>query len=102
MLGIEQSKIVAAKHAASVAQTTSEKKKSNSGQHTYGNVRIIRVLQFLGDEPVPIDTHLDEIAKEQLARVAAQKTRPLTELAARLQHVNHDHTYGCSSQEGKD
>ena len=54
-------------------------------------------LQLLDDEPASLETHFDEIKKEQLARATAQKKRILTELAARLNHVNHDHTYACTN-----
>jgi len=57
-------------------------------------------LQLLDDEPAPLETHFDEIKKEQLARAAAQKKRLLIELAATICHVNYDYPYPCAHQDG--
>ena len=92
---IGQDKISAANLDASAALTFAEKKKATRTKsllETYGSSCF---LQLLDDEPAPLETHFDEIKKERLARAAAQKKRLLTELTARLHHVNHDHTYTC-------
>ena len=96
---IGQDKISAANLDASAALTFAEKKKATRTKsllETYGSSCF---LQLLDDEPAPLETHFDEIKKERLARAAAQKKRLLTELTARLHHVNHDHTYTCESKE---
>ena len=98
LYSIEQSKIAAANHAACVAQTTSGKRKATQTKSMLESYRSSCFLQLLDDEPAPLETHLDEIKKERLARAAAQKKRILTELAVRLNHVNHDHTYSMPVQ----
>lgn len=56
-------------------------------------------LQLLDEEPAPLETHLDEIKQERLSRAAAQKEKLLHDLAAKLSHVNHDHTYISKSND---
>ena len=99
LVGIEQDKISAANHDANAAVTTSERKKATRTKLMLERYGSSCFLQLLDDEPAPPETHFDEIKKERLARAAAQKKRLLTEIAARLQYVNHDHTYACSSEE---
>ena len=100
LLSIEQSKIVAANYVASVAQTASEKKKATQMKSLLQRYGSSCFLQLLDDEPAPLETHFDEVKKERLARAVAQKKRLLTEIAATLHNVNHDHTYACANQEG--
>ena len=54
------------------------------------------------NQPLLIVSHLDEIKRERIARAAEQKKRLLGELAAKLDQVNHDHTYACFSREVED
>ena len=99
LFSIEQTKMVAANHAVTVAQTTPEMKKATQTKSLLERYGSSCFLQLLDDEPAPAETYLDEVKKERLARAAAQKKRLLTELAARLNHVNHDHTYACARKE---
>ena len=100
LLSIEQSKIVAANYVASVAQTASEKKKATQMKSLLQRYGSSCFLQLLDDEPAPLETHFDEVKKKRLSRAVAQKKRLLTEIAATLHNVNHDHTYACANQEG--
>ena len=98
---IEQTKVAAANHAISVAQTSSERRKANQAKLLLEKYGSLCFLQLLTEEPTPLQTHLDEIMQEQLSRAASQK-KLLHDLAAKQSHVNHDHTYASISNGGTD
>ena len=60
-------------------------------------------MQLLDDEPPPPESHEEEVKKQRLARAAAQKRKFQNELQAKLNHVQHDHTYSfsCNEMEGE-
>ena len=53
-------------------------------------------MQLFDDEPAPSESHEDEVKKQRLARAAFKKEIFQRELAAKLNHVNHDHTYSSN------
>ena len=61
---IEHTKVVAANHAVSVAQTSSERRKANQAKLLLEKYGSSCFLQLLDEEPAPLETHLDEIKQE--------------------------------------
>ena len=61
---IEQTKVAAANHAISVAQTFSERRKANQAKLLLEKYGSSCFLQLLDEEPAPLETHLDEIKQE--------------------------------------
>ena len=99
---IEQTKVAAANHVISIAQTSLERRKANQVKLLLEKYGSSRFLQLLDEEPAPLETYLDEIKQERLSRAAAQKKKLLHDLAAKQTHVNHDHTYASVSNAGID
>ena len=99
---VEQMKIASANHALCMAQTPAQKKKAAQTKSLLERYSSSCYLQLLDDEPAPVDTHLDEIKKERVLKAAEQKKKLLNELAAKLDQVNHDHTYASCSREVED
>ena len=99
MSSIEQTKVAAADHSISVAQTSSERRKATQVKLLLEKYGSSCFLQLLDEESAPLETHLDEIKQERLSRAAAQKEKLLHDLAAKLSHMNHDHTYTNKSND---
>lgn len=64
LLSIEQTKVAAANHAISIAQTPSERRKANQTKLLLDKYGSSCYLQFLDDEVAPLKTHLNEIKQE--------------------------------------
>jgi len=92
-------KIASTNYALCMAQSPAQKKKAVQTKSSLERYSSSCFLQLLDDKPAPVDSHLDEIKKERLAQAAKQKQRLSKELAAKLDHVNHDHTYAVFSGE---
>ena len=95
---IEQMKIASANYAFSVAKTPAQKKKAaqtKSLPERYGSSSY-----WMMNQPLLIVIWMK--LRERIAQAAEQKQRLLGELAAKLDEVNHDHTYACFSREVED
>ena len=100
---IQQNRMAAADVAVLSAQTTAEKRKAARTRCMLEKYGASCFVQLLDEEPSPPESHEEEVKKQRLARAAAQKRKFLNELEAKLNHVQHDHTYGltCNDMEGK-
>jgi len=90
---IAKQKLAAASKAVDSAHTEAEKKKANHERSILKKYGPSCFVQLLDDEPAPSVSHEDEVRKQRLARAAVKKGKFQTELAAKLNHFNHDHTY---------
>jgi len=82
-----------------MTQTPAQKKKAALDKSLLERHSSSCYLQLLDDEPAPVDSKLDEINKERLIQATKQKKKLLNELVAKLDQVNHDHTYAFLSRE---
>ena len=89
--------------AVSSAQTIAEKRKATQTRSMLKKYGASCFVQLLDDEPPPLENHKEEVKKQRLARAAEQKRKFQKELEAKLNHVQHDHTYSfsCNEMEGE-
>ena len=100
---IQQKRLTAADVAESSAQTIAEKRKATQTRSMLKKYGASCFVQLLDDKTPPLENHEEEVKKQHLARAAAQKRKFQKELKAKLNHVQHDHTYSfsCNEMEGE-
>ena len=92
MSKIAKHKLAAASKAVDSSKTEVEKKKANRNKAILKKYGSSCFVQLLDDKAAPSENHEDEVKEQCLARAAIKK-KFQRELAAKLDHINHDHTY---------